>query len=257
MTNNAIMLLPFSDQELIRRIIIGCGKFVSNMENQWYGRKVRYRKPSQRQLIQLSVLYPSLTEPYTSKGFRSFPKVNSKLSELEKVDPALVNRSLKTLLNVNYYEKTILEKRSKFSGVNTIYHESDYVFAVKELLSSVIPRVIIYYKLLESNILLRYLTILKYTDLLMCKHIDFDRMLVARSARGLIDKQKDIDKFKEGYTNLQKFLQDKTNREILFNAERFANEAIQSKPLDDPTYTTFFIAGGISYLEIENLPYEK
>ncbi|MFZ0656045.1 MAG: hypothetical protein WAM19_05310 [Nitrososphaeraceae archaeon] len=43
----------------------------------------------------------------------------------------------------------------------------------------------------------------------------------------------------------------------MFNAEILAEKEIQSKPLDDPTYTTFFIAGGISYGEIENSPYEK
>jgi hypothetical protein len=52
-------------------------------------------------------------------------------------------------------------------------------------------------------------------------------------------------------------LKDKTNREIHFNAERFAIEEIKSKPLDDPMYTQFFIAGGISYLEIEGSAYKQ
>ena len=40
-------------------------------------------------------------------------------------------------------------------------------------------------------------------------------------------------------------------------AEILAEEQIQIKQLHDPKYTTFFIAGGISYLEIESIPYEK
>ncbi|MGC1263286.1 MAG: hypothetical protein WA932_04925 [Nitrososphaeraceae archaeon] len=43
----------------------------------------------------------------------------------------------------------------------------------------------------------------------------------------------------------------------MLNAEMLAEKVIQSKPLDDPTYTKFFIVGGISYGEIENSPYEK
>jgi hypothetical protein len=251
-----MLLVSYAEEKLIRQIILGCENFVCNMEDKRYNRKFRPRKPSLRKLVQLSVLYPSLTDPYNSNGFRSFPKVNSKL-ENEKVDPSLVNRSLKTLVNVNYYEKTILDKRSKFSGVNTNYHESGYLFAVKELVSKPIPRAIIYYKLLESNILSRYLTILNYSELLMCKHIDFDRILLARKGRGLIDLQDNIDKFKERYNEDQKSLQHKTNKEILFYAEILAKKQIQSKQLDDSVYTTFFIAGGISYGEIEHLPYEK
>ena len=89
------------------------------------------------------------------------------------------------------------------------------------------------------------------------KHIDLKQVIKARKARGLIDQQKDIEALKQGYTKDQEFLQHKINREILFNAERIANEAIKNKPLDHPTYTKFSIAGGISYGEIEHLPCEK
>jgi hypothetical protein len=46
-------------------------------------------------------------------------------------------------------------------------------------------------------------------------------------------------------------LKDKTDAEILFNADRFAKEDLQTRSFDDPTYTEFFVAGGISYGEIE------
>jgi hypothetical protein len=43
----------------------------------------------------------------------------------------------------------------------------------------------------------------------------------------------------------------------MFVAGELAKLDLQNKPLTDPIYTIFFIAGGISYGEIENLPYEK
>jgi hypothetical protein len=36
-----------------------------------------------------------------------------------------------------------------------------------------------------------------------------------------------------------------------------AEKNLKNKQLGDPVYTDFFIGGGISYGEIENLPYEK
>lgn len=251
------MLVSYPEEKLIRQIILGCERFVCNMEDKRYSRKFKPRKISQRKRIQLSVLYPSLLEPYTDKGFRPVPEVKKRLSEIETVFKPLVYPSLKTLVNVNYLQKRTLKEHSEFSSINTKYSESNYVNSLKKLVSKTIPRVIIYYKLLESNILSRYLTVLNYSELLMYKHIDVEQVINARRAKGLIDQQKDIEDFRQEYTKGQKSLQNKTNREILFNAEILAKEQIQSKPLDDPTYTEFFIVGGISYGEIENLPYEK
>jgi hypothetical protein len=98
---------------------------------------------------------------------------------------------------------------------------------------------------------------LVYDELLRRKHIDVEQELKMRKARGLIDQQKDIDDFKVIYARGQKFLKDKFNKEILFNSEVLAKQQLQKKSLDDPKYTDFFIAGGISYGEIENSPYEK
>lgn len=95
-----------------------------------------------------------------------------------------------------------------------------------------------------------------YSELLICKQIDVEQVIKARRTSGLIDRQKETDKFKEGYAKNNKSLQHKII-EILFYAEILAKKQIQSKPLDDPTYTKFFIFGGISYGEIENSPYEK
>jgi len=229
------------------------------MEDKRYERHFKSYKISRRQRIQLSVVYPSISKPYTKEGFRSFPEVTSRLSEIETVGNPLVCKSLKSLMNVNYFQKRIVKERSEFSSTNTKYFESDYVNSLKGLVSKPIPRTIIYYKLLESNILLRYLTVLKYSELLQCRDIDVNEVINGIKAEGLndLDLQNEIDKFKKRYTEDQKFLQDKTNKEILYNAEIFAKEQIQNKLLDDPTYTKFFIAGGISYGEIEHLPYEK
>lgn len=254
----AMLLLSRSEEELIRRIILGCENFVYKMEDKRYNRKFKSRKISQRQRVQLSVLFPSLSEPYTDKGFRSFPKVRSRLAEIENItlDKSVVCNSLKTLLNVGYLQKRTLKKHSELSSTNTQYHESDYVHALKDLVSKPIPRTIIYYRLLQSNILLRYLTILKYSELLMCKRIEVEDVIKAGKARGLINQEKYFDAFKQKYAEDKKFLQNKTNKEILFNAKRFATEEIQSMESDDPTYKTVFVVGGISYLEIEDLPFK-
>jgi hypothetical protein len=256
--NSSTLLVSYPEEQLIRRIILGCQNFVFKMEDIRYERHFKSYKISQRQRIQLSVVYPSISKPYTKKGFRPFPTVKDKLEGIEIIDKALVYNKLKKLINVNYLEK-ITYSKSKFSPTNTKYFESDYLGSLKELVSRTIPRTIIYYKLLESNILIRYLTVLIYSELLMTKHIDVNEVIKGKKARGLrdLDLQDDTDKFKKRYTESQKFLQDKTNREILFNAEILAKEQIQNKRLDDPTYTRFFIAGGISYGEIENSPYEK
>lgn len=141
----------------------------------------------------------------------------------------LVYNSLKKLINVKYLQKWTLKEHSKFSSTNTEYYESDYVGSLKGLASKTIPRTIIFYKLLESNILLRYLTVLIYSKLLMCKHIDVEQVIKGRKARGLVDRQDDIDKIKEGYIKYKKSLQHKTNKEILFYAEILAEEQIQIK----------------------------
>src|SRR5206468_2333999 len=167
-----MVLVSYAEEKLIRQIILGCERFVCNMEDKTkiedktYRHKFKPRKISQRRRIQLSVLYPSLSEPYTDKGFRSFPQVRAKLSEIETVDKPLVCKSLKTLTNVNYLQKRTLKEHSEFSSTNTKYFESDYVNSLKKLVSKTIATTIIYYKLLQSNILSRYLTVLIYSELL-------------------------------------------------------------------------------------------
>lgn len=251
-------LLDLGEEKLIRKIILRCERFVYNMEDQFLDRRFKPRKPSQRQRIQLSVLYPSLQEPFRNKGFRPFPTVKKRFEEIELVCKPLTYNSLKTLPNVGYLQKTTLKEHSKeFSSTNTVYYESDYLFALKELVSHVIPRSIIFYKLLESNILLRYVKILIYSKWLMCKHLDVNEVIKVRKERGIIDEGKELEAFREGYANDKNFLKDKTNSKILFEAERFAVKEIQNKSLEDALYTRFFITGGISYGEIELLRYEK
>lgn len=223
------------------------------MESQWYGRRVKPRKPSQRQLVQLSLLYPSLADPSSGNNFRSYPEVKSKLAgiENEKVDPPLVNRSLKTLVKVKYYQKEILDKHSEIPGRNATYLESGYLLALKELVAKSNPRCVIYDNLNASGILKRYLTILQYVDLLRRKHIDVQETLKVRGARGIVEQHADLELYRQDYVDDQIILKDKTNRQIVTVAERFAGQDLKNKSLNDSTYTKFFIAGGICYGEIE------
>jgi hypothetical protein len=242
MTNIAMLIksLPYSDQILIERVIAGCQQFVENMENQWYGRRVRHPKISDRQLVQLSVLFPSV-----SNSFRPFPQVNSRLSDVKNVNPASVYRSLKTLVNVNYYQKSKGNKHSDITGSNILYSKTKEANELEELVSRPEPRNIIYSKLLQSGILERYHRICNYREMLMCKHVDFDKISVAQKARG----NTEVDK--KAYTDNQELLKSKSNREIFFVAGNLAMKDLQNKTLTDPTYTEFFIIGGLSYAEIE------
>ena len=97
-------------QEIItcKKVIIGCTKFVFNMENRFYSNKrFKPRDASQGELTRLSVLWSSLSQTNAMNGFRSFPHVSSNLCnvDVEKPSMAVVNRALKPLVNVNYYDK--------------------------------------------------------------------------------------------------------------------------------------------------------
>lgn len=233
--------LPYSDQILIEKVIAGCQQFVENMESQWYGRRVRHPKISDRQLVQLSVLFPSLSE---NKTFRP-AETKSRLSDVKDVNPVVVNRSLKTLVNVNYYQKSKVKGHSDIRGPNMVYFKTKEANDLEELVSRPEPRNIIYSKLLQSGVLERYHRICRYRELLMCKHVDFDNRSIAQKAKSTIESDK------KEYTDNQKLLKNKSNREIFFVACNLARVDLQNKSIDNPTYTIFFIAGGISYAEIE------
>jgi hypothetical protein len=176
--------LPYSDQILIEQIIAGCEQFVENMEAQWYGRRVRHPKISDRQLVQLAALFPSISQSKsTDDGFRPFPEIRSRLSDVKSVDPAVVNRSLKTLVNVGYYQKSDSVEPSESSGPNVTYHKTKIRSELEELASRSEPRTIVYNKLLESGVLERYLRVCRYCDLLMNKHVDVESIPALQGRR--------------------------------------------------------------------------
>ena len=252
------LLLSYNEGKLIRKIILGCERFVCSTEEQRLDRRFKPRKPSQSQLALLSVVFPSLSDNYTDEGFRPFPTVKKRLEDVETVEKAIVYNSLRSLINVNYLQKTTLKKHSReYSAKNTVYFQTQYFNTLKELVAHVIPRSVIYYKLLESNVLLRYLSILIYCKLLERKHIDVAKTLKVRRARGIIDEEKKLEDFKDQYMDDKDFLKDKTNREILFNAQRYAINDLKNRPPNSPLYTRFFIVGGICYGEIELEPYRQ
>lgn len=218
------------------------------MENQWYNKRLIPRKPSQRQLVLLSVLWPSLSKTVAGDSFRSFPSVNSKLSNVEKVDPAVVNRGLKTLVKVGYYQKQIDGKRIEdLSGPNKLYSETDYLSILKKLVTSLVPRYIIYQELRESNILQRYLRLCRYVELIRCKYIDLVKMLKVKRAIGPA-QESEIEDYEKNYFENQRFLKQKSNKEIFLVASKLAVKELQERLWHaDILYTRFFIGGGISY----------
>jgi hypothetical protein len=252
------MLLSFVEEELIRRIIQGCDRFVCDLEAERYDRRWKPPKPSQSQLVGLSVLYPSVEIPYTSDGFRSFPQVNGRLSEVEKVDPSLVNRTLKSYVNVGYYRKDSGKKHSEIHGPNKKYYESDYLHSLKTLVSKRIPRTLIYCELLKTNILSRYFTLVYYSEILTRKYIDVEEMIKVKRARGIIYTEKQIEALREAYHKDREFYKNKTNkRKILPIAQKLAEKDLQNRLLDDSRFTVFFVMGGNFYGEIELLPYRQ
>lgn len=229
------------------------------MENHFYGNKrFKPRKASQEELTRLSVLWSSLSQTDAMDGFRSFPHVSSKLAnaDVERIEPPVVNLALKPLVKVNYYDKKNIKRTNAdaLSGRNIVYSESDYTLMLKKLVSKLIPRSIIYIMLRRSNILERYLRICKYVQLVRCKFIDVDMtMNVIRAMKIRPIEEKEIDEYKKGYIENQKFLKQKTNLQIMINAFKLANKELNERQQvwhNDSTYTKFFITGGISFGEL-------
>ena len=228
------------------------------MDNRFYSNKrFKPRDASQGELTRLSVLWSSLSQTNAMDGFRPFPHVNSNLANVDvektRVEPAVVYRALKPLVNVNYYDKKNIKRTDAdadtdaLSGPNIVYSESDYTLMLKKLVSRLIPRSIIYIMLRQSNIIERYLRICKYVQLIRCKYIDVDKTMKVIRAMKIIP----IDEYEKGYIENQKFLKQKTNLEIMINAFKLANKELNERLWHNgSTYTKFFITGGISYSEL-------
>ena len=90
-------------------------------------------------LAQLSILFSP-----DSNNFRPVPEVNSRLSDVKNVAPAVVYRSLKTLVNINYYQKSKDKERSDKTGPNMIYSKTEQANDLKNWSSRAEPRNVIY-----------------------------------------------------------------------------------------------------------------
>ena len=159
----------------------------------------------------------------------SFPSINSKLSNVEKIDPAIVNHGLKTLVKVGYYQKQIDGSRIEdLSGPNKLYSETDYVSILKKLVSRLVPRYIIYQKLRESTFLQRYLRLCRYVELIRCKYIDVVKMVKVKMATGPA-QESEIEDYKKNYVENQRLLKQKSNKEIFLVASKLAVMELQER----------------------------
>lgn len=250
------------DEQQIREVIIGCSKSVILAETRYYRNRLRPRKPSGKQLVLSSIYWPSLSKINNPSGneFRPFPYVKSKLNNLgvdtPKVDSAVVSRAMSSSLNIGYYQKRE-EKNSKdgISGPNVVYTETSLVTNIKKLVTTLKSRSIIYRTLARSNILERYLRILNYVDLIRRRHISVKDAITNRRAYSMEPFQEgDINDFAKGYIEDQKFLKQKSIKEIFsFVCKISRNELIDRHDSwhTDKRYTRFFIDGGIAYNEVK------
>lgn len=103
--------LELTDEEIVERILIGSVLLVRDQEDYWYNERLKPRKISEKYICRMPVFWPPITmsESTTKHGFRGIPEIRKKLSKSspsENLSPTVIlNRGLKMLLNVGYYEK--------------------------------------------------------------------------------------------------------------------------------------------------------
>jgi hypothetical protein len=236
-----------NENPILKMIIVGCHKFVTNMEERWYRERLKPRKPSERQIAALSVLWPSFKSPEGNQ-FRPFEQVSKKfgMADLPRPYASDVNRGLKSYVNVGYFEKH--HNQSK-PGTNTVYAETAYVYLIKRMISDLAIRKALYLKSLQLGILHRYLCLQNYTLLLRYKYTDVRQMVKVGKAIGKISNNGWIEEYVAN-SNLTK---DKNLREIYLVSCKLADMQLKEKNWrDDFGYTRFFLIGGISFFELVN-----
>lgn len=98
----------------------------------------------------------------------------------------------------------------------------------------------------------RFLTICNYSLFLRYKYLDPEQLIrVKKSIRAV--EEKEIDAYRKEYLKNKSELKDSKIREIYLDSCNLA--AVQLNELNwmAVEYTPFFIAGGISFLEVERL----
>lgn len=251
------------DEQLAKQVIIGCCKDVMLAERRFYHKRQRPRKPSLKQLEMSLISSPSLSSSQPIKGFRAFPYVRTRLGEVGlddevRIDHPDVNRAIRKHESIGFLQKRTdmpaTPETDGYSGVNTIYTESDFVTSIKKLVHKLSPRAEIYHTLAMSGILERYLRVRNYVTLIRCRHLGFKdeiKVLKSRSTEPVLTK--DIDEYEKIYLTDQKVLRKKSITEIFEFACQFSRKEMIQKHkswYSDPVYTGFFIQGGIAYNEV-------
>ena len=247
-----------SDEETVKQVVIGCAKAVLLAESQWYRKRLRPRKPSQKQIDLALVLWPSLSSSDVIPGFRGFPYVRDRLAKvgLDQVliDHPDVNRALKCPVNIGYFQKQAGKPLNDGrSGRNIVYSETDFVIMLKKLVHKLKHRAVIYSTLRLSHILERYLRVCSYVGLIRCRQIDVKDALKIKRAYALKPiLESEGDEFERGYLEEQEILQQKSNKEIFAVACLKAKNDLHDKLWhSDIGYTRFFIEGGKAYSEVQ------
>lgn len=250
-----------SDEELAKRIIIGCLKDVVLAESRFYHKRLRPRKPSLKKLEMslISSLCFSSSEPI--KGFRAFPAVRSRLHRVGlnnevRIDHPDVNRAVRTYENIGYLQKNkVTRTTEEYSGVNAVYTETDYLISVKKLVRKLKPRAAIYRILALSGVLERHLRVWNYLTLIKCKHLsvnDAVKLLKAGTTEPILSK--DVDFYENIYHMNKEIMRGKSIKQIFEYACHFSRKELIEKNKtwhSDPTYTSFFTRGAIAYNEVQ------
>lgn len=242
------------EMEMVKQVIVGCSKSVLLAEHRWYHKRLRPRGPTEKERALSSIFWPSLSLSSTfNDGFR--PAELSHLG-LESVSPPVVNRGLKSSVNIGYHKKQEGKPRDDgLSGPNVVYVETDLLSTLKKLVSDLKYRAIIYTTLRLSHFLERRLRVCHYAELITCKHIGIKDALKRKRTFALLVSpilETDIEEYEKNYVENQKLLKQKSNNEILLVACLRAKNSLHDKLWhSDIDYTRIFIEGGIAYSQIQ------
>jgi len=246
------------EEETVKQVIIGCAKSVLLAESQWYRKRLRPRKPSQKQVDLALTLWPSLSSSRVIPEFRAFPSVRERLAKigLDKVliDHPDVNRALKCPVNIGYFQKQAgMPMNDGRSGRNIVYTETDFVVMLKKLVSKLKHRAVIYSTLRLSHILERYLRVCHYVGLIRCKRIDVKNAVKLKRIYALTPiLESEIEEYEKVYIEDQETIKKKSNDEIFSVACLKAKNDLHDKLWhSDIGYTRFFINGGKAYDQIQ------
>jgi hypothetical protein len=248
--------------DMITKIVMGCTKDVYRYygpESQWRSRVRELLKPSKEHLVQL-LSYRTMI----SSGTYFNPKdIERKFSEeVGDVDHATVSRSLKKFTKVKVLQSSDDSNRRLRPGrpgrndrINpgprSSYSISSSEAALREFVSRIVPRGIIYGYLYESDVLMQFLKFHHYSTMMRCKYGNMKEFEKSLRAASVLDT-KSLNETTSQHLAKQTFLRQKSDKDITRAATWLAKEdLIKRNWEDDELYTQFFIRGGRCYEVIE------